>query len=120
MIIHFRGDTELNEAENNERSGQRGRILNSVEESIKPRRWTLLGMLAVAAMLTVLYIYNVYAVNDLLRDIRKLEKKHEQLRAKNDVLAAKAVRLQSADRIIKIARENLNMKRPESPPEILK
>ncbi len=110
----------MNVSENNERSGQRGRILNTVEESIKPRRWTLLGMLAVASMLMVLYIYNVYAVNDLLRDIRKLEKKHEEIRAKNDILASKVVSLQSADRIINIARDKLDMNTPETPPEILK
>ena len=82
-------------------------------------RWSIFGLVAIAAIITVLYIYNVTRINNLLSEIRELEHNHEIIKNSNDLLKVQIIKLQSADRIIPIAQNRLGMIKSTVIPEII-
>lgn len=94
--------------------------LRGFKKWLKANRWRLFLWLALCAASTVLYVYNVFAVNNLLRDIHVYSKEYEMLRNSNDLLISRAVSLQSAERIMHIAETNLGMVKADRAPEIIK
>ncbi|MFH1052284.1 MAG: cell division protein FtsL [bacterium] len=89
-------------------------------EDIKlPGRWTVFGIMVLAAMFTVLYVDNVIRVDGYLADIQKLKKKKEYFKNENELLMTKLNYLQSPERISKIAEEKLGMIKVDAPPEII-
>lgn len=72
-------------------------------------RWVIVLYLIVIAAAGVLYVGNVNDTTDLLREIRTLERKIDDLENKRKMADSRVKRLQSPERIIKIATENLNM-----------
>lgn len=83
---------------------------------IKTNRWSAFGLVVLAAALTIAYIDNVLRVNSLLSDIQELEKQYEEVRTSNEMLNAKLIELQSAERITKIAYEQLGLIKPTKAP----
>ncbi|MFA7326703.1 MAG: septum formation initiator family protein [Candidatus Kapaibacterium sp.] len=72
-------------------------------------RWVIVLYLVIIATAGVLYVGNVNDTTDLLREIRTLERKIDDLENKRKMTDSRVKRLQSPERIIKIATENLNM-----------
>lgn len=87
---------------------------------IKITRWSVLTMIVVSAALVILYINNVFRVDALLEDMRAYEKKYHFLKNRNKTLAAKVIRLQSAERITEIAEKKLGMVENNSAPGVVK
>jgi len=89
------------------------------EEIKLPGRWTVFGVMVLAAMFTVIYVDNVIRVDGYLADIQTSKKKKEYYKNENELLMSKLNYLQSPERISKIAREKLGMIKMDSPPEII-
>ena len=83
-------------------------------------RWSLFAILFAAALLMVVYISNVMAINELLAKNNKLKKDLILIRNNNELLRTEINKLQKADRITAIAQEKLGMIRAEEAPEVLK
>lgn len=79
-------------------------------------RWVVILYLSVIATAAVLYVGNVNDTTELLSEIRKLEREIDDLENKRKIIDSKVKRLQSPERIIKIATENLNMKLSDEAP----
>jgi len=85
----------------------------------KFNRWIALGLIFFFAAMTTVYVYNVVKINALLIEIGSLEQQNNDLRFENEVLNTQLNRLQSPDRIIKIAIEKFKMEKPTEPPKQL-
>lgn len=72
-------------------------------------RWVIVLYLVVVATAGVLYVGNVNDTTELLKEIRTLERKIDDLENRRKMADSRVKRLQSPERIIKIATENLNM-----------
>lgn len=88
----------------------------SFVDRIKTNRWAAFGLLALAALFTIAYIDNVIKVNKLMVEVQQLEHQNEEIRTSNELLNAKLIELQSAERITKIAEEKLGMIKPSKAP----
>ncbi len=93
--------------------------LSEIRNYIISNRWKSFGIIVLAALITIFYVDNVFRVNTLLNDIRKLKQEKEILRMDRDRNRAELIKLRSADRIIPLAKKKLNMTEPESAPEII-
>jgi cell division protein FtsL len=82
-------------------------------------RWRMFGIIIFAAIFTICYIYNSYGINNLLKQNRNLEAKIDAIKLDNKILDYEIVKLQSADRIVQIAKDKLNLDLPAQPPELL-
>lgn len=87
---------------------------------IKINRWIVFLLVVASAVTTIFYISNVLAVNDLLEHTQKLEKQVQELRTSNELLNAKVIQLQSAERITSIAEQKLFMQKPLKAPELVR
>ncbi len=72
-------------------------------------RWVIVLYLMIIAAAGVLYVGNVNDTTDLLREIRTLERRIDDLENKRKMADSRVKRLQSPERIIQIATEKLNM-----------
>jgi cell division protein FtsL len=81
-------------------------------------RWKMFGIIIFAALFTVSYIYNSNGINNLLKQNRSLEAKIDAIKLDNKILDYEIVKLQSADRIVQIAKDKLNLDLPAQPPEL--
>lgn len=72
-------------------------------------RWVIVLYLIIIATAGVLYVGNVNDTTDLLKEIRNLERKIDDLENKRKMTDSRVKRLQSPERIIQIATEKLNM-----------
>lgn len=79
-------------------------------------RWIVVLYLVVIATSGVLYVGNVNDTTILLTEIRKLEKNIDNLENRRKIIDSKVKRLQSPERIIRIATESLNMKLSDEAP----
>ena len=82
-------------------------------------RWGVFGILCLLAAMTIGYVSNVMKIDELLSDVQILNKKYEILKNSNEILETNINQLQSADRIIKIAQDELGMIKSEKMPEIV-
>ena len=85
----------------------------------RPKRWLLLAIIMISSALTVIYIYNARKVDELMIDIRKYDKQIVEMREGNDYLNYRMKQLMSADRIIPLASEKLNMSAAKEKPKVI-
>jgi hypothetical protein len=75
----------------------------------------LLGLFG-AAIAIVLYIGNILAVDQLLRELGELENRHRQLLAHQELLRSAINRLSGLERIQELAEQRLALRTPQAPP----
>lgn len=90
-----------------------------ITDWLKDHRWLVLVFIIVAAAASVVFVSNVRNINGLLVENRALEKAANELRDRNKRLQSQIIHLQSADRIIKYASEELDMIAPDVAPQII-
>lgn len=79
-------------------------------------RVKILSAIIVASALTILYINNVMQIDSLLLEIRTYEKEYESLRIKREIINARLISMESADRIIPLAESSLGLVLPSELP----
>lgn len=89
---------------------ERRRILN---------RWSVFALLFVSAGFTILYVSNVISVGKLLERKQALEKSLDSVKTVNKTLETETYRLQSAERITRLAQERLHLMPPPKAPVVL-
>ena len=82
-------------------------------------RWSIFALVFVSAISTVLYVSNVIGVKKLLVESDMLQRRIDSLRTVNESLRTESYRLQSADRITRIAQERLGLIPPPQAPTVL-
>lgn len=82
-------------------------------------RWSIFALVFVSAISTVLYVSNVIAVKKLLMETDVLRRRIDSLRWVNESLRTESYRLQSAERITRIAQERLQLIPPPKAPTIV-
>lgn len=82
-------------------------------------RWSIFLLFFVSAAATVLYVSNVIRVNQLLRETEAMRRSVDSLQMVNQSLRAETYRLQSAERITRVAVEHLGMVPPPRAPTVL-
>ncbi|NQW29378.1 MAG: cell division protein FtsL [Ignavibacteria bacterium] len=90
-----------------------------VEQRRLLNRWSIFILVFVSASATVLYVSNVIVVNGLsaTNDVRR--KSIDSLQTLNQSLRSETYKLQSAERITRIATEKLGMTPPQKAPTVL-
>ena len=82
-------------------------------------RWSLFALFFISALATVLYVSNVIAVNALSTEADQFRRQRDSLRILNQSLRTESFKLQSAERITRIANERLGMIPPEEAPVVI-
>lgn len=95
-------------------------ISDLLVEWVRAKRWTLFVVIILVSLWGLVLILNVRNINTLLVEIRFLEKKSRRIENLNERYIYETVKLQTAERIIKIAEEELNMEQSPKAPDILK
>lgn len=90
-----------------------------IKERKKLNRLSIMALVVISALFTIVYVWNVFQVNQLLREVEHLSKQYEELKNTNDVLRGVIIRLQEPERITKIASEKLGMITATEAPEVL-
>ncbi len=94
-------------------------LLLSLRQWFGFNRWAVSAYLILIALATIFYISNVIAVNNLMEDIQIANAEYEKLYYQNKILSGRIIGLQSANRIIPIAKSKLGLSGPTQPPEII-
>lgn len=79
-------------------------------------RWSVFALLIVSAAFTFLYVSNVIGVRKLLEQKEILSKRIDSLKSVNETLKTETYRLQSAQRITRIAQDHLGLIPPKQAP----
>ncbi|GAB1371507.1 hypothetical protein MASR1M45_15690 [Candidatus Kapaibacterium sp.] len=87
---------------------------------VRAYRFVLLFVILGSALWFLIMIVNVRNINSLIGEIRELEKSSRKLDNINERYMYDIVNLQTAERIIKIAEEQLYMEQSQKAPDILK
>ncbi|MFM8771442.1 MAG: FtsL-like putative cell division protein [Candidatus Kapaibacterium sp.] len=82
-------------------------------------RWSFFALLIVSALFTFLYVSNVIGVRKLLDQKELLNKRIDSIRTYNETLKTETYRLQSAQRITRIAQEKLGLIPPKQAPTVI-
>jgi cell division protein FtsL len=82
-------------------------------------RWSMFALFFVSAISTVLYVSNVIAVKKLLMETDMLRRRIDSMRWVNESLRTESYRLQSAERITRIAQDRLQLMPPPTAPTIV-
>lgn len=82
-------------------------------------RWSFFALLIVSALFTFLYVSNVISVRKLLDQKELLSKRIDSIRTYNETLKTETYRLQSAQRITRIAQEKLGLIPPKQAPTVI-
>jgi cell division protein FtsL len=112
------GPTIYNGASNSQDEFAR-QALTSRNKQVKKRKispFNLMLILLGFAVAIVLYISNVIAVQQLVREIGVLRSQHQQILSEQEVLKAQINRMSSLERIRKMAEEDLGLKNPTETP----
>lgn len=103
--------------------GDSGLSSNNTGSNNKKRpkfnRWSLFGIVLISAASTILYVYNVIQIDGLLREIRELDKLKKELNAELEGARVEVTELESADRIIAIAKDKLSMVQSDTVPQLI-
>lgn len=67
----------------------------------------------------IFYVNNVLAINKIAEEIRNLEKQEKRIEFRKRLVEAEVIKLQSAERICKLAEEKLNMIKSDAFPLII-
>lgn len=92
----------------------------SILDWILSHRFLLLLFFALVSVFLIVLVINVRNVNEILVSKRQLEKEIKIIKDNNSRLHSKIIELQSAERIIPFAEQNLNMYLPQDAPKILR
>lgn len=95
-------------------------ISDKLIDWVRVNRWAIFVVIFFIAMWGLLLVSNVRNVNTLIVEIRQLEKQSKLIENQNERYLYEIVNLQSAERIIKIAEEQLYMEQSPKAPDILK
>ena len=82
-------------------------------------RWSVCALLIVSAAFTFLYVSNVIGVRKLLEQKEILGKRIDSLKSVNETLKTETYRLQSAQRITRIAQDHLGLIPPKQAPTVI-
>jgi len=82
-------------------------------------RWSLFALFFVTAVGTVGYVSNVISVNHLSAEANSMKKQRDSMRVLIQSLRTESYRLQSAERITRIAMDDLGMVPPEEAPAVI-
>ncbi|MEY3386874.1 MAG: hypothetical protein RIR53_1685 [Bacteroidota bacterium] len=82
-------------------------------------RWSVFALLIVSAAFTFLYVSNVIGVRKLLEQREILAKRIDSLKSVNETLKTETYRLQSAQRITRIAQDELGLVPPKQAPTVI-
>jgi cell division protein FtsL len=96
------------------------KFLKWINSPMKLNRWGVLGLILLGAGIAILSVNNVVTINNLLAEKQELVKQHKRMVNLNKSLESQVNDLQSAERITKIAREELGMINSKKAPQILK
>lgn len=88
-------------------------------ENGKLSRWSVFGFVVIISLLMILYVDNVKRVDVILEELQDIKQKKEYLKNENELLKTRLNYLQSPERIMRIAEENLGMIKIDSAPEVL-
>jgi cell division protein FtsB len=88
--------------------------------TIKNNRWKVLIAVIGLALFTVLYVYNVMQIDSRMKEVQEMSREYDKLHESNNMLRSKLNQLHSADRIIKIAREEIGLVPADSAFETIK
>ena len=83
-------------------------------------RWSLFALFFISALATVGYVSNVITVNQLSTQVDELRTSRDSLKRLNQSLRTESYRLQSAERVTRIATQKLGMVAPEEAPTVLR
>lgn len=72
-------------------------------------RWAIFLFIILISLSAILYVKNVRALTNQLKEIRQLERMEKSLSNGNKIINSRIKQLESPERIIKIAEEKLNM-----------
>jgi len=78
--------------------------------------FTVVLLLLGTAIIIVLYISNIIAVDQLLADINGLEKEEQHILMEQEILRAQVNKLASLERIQELAEKDLGLRTPQEPP----
>ncbi|MFN5866534.1 MAG: hypothetical protein ACK45R_06010 [Candidatus Kapaibacterium sp.] len=73
-------------------------------------------LIVLVAGITLFSVYNVVKVNGLLAEVRSMEYTRDSLVSVNNALRNEVLRLESSERITKVAREHLQLEQPTNAP----
>jgi|GEM_PF-2912626 len=82
-------------------------------------RIRLFILIVLGALSTIFYVNNVMQINSLLKENQSLKKNYKNFKNGNELLRARLNELESAERIIGIATNELGMVKAAKPPEII-
>lgn len=82
-------------------------------------RWSIMALMLISASATVLYVNNVLEIKTLLKHKESLKKSADSMRVVNETLKYETYRLQSSERITRIAQERLGLVPPAKAPTII-
>lgn len=89
----------------------------SVERSLLPRRWLILGVLVASAVFVVVFVNNVLRVGKITEELDLMKKEHQRLSHQNELYRAEIIRLQSPERITAVAKARLGLIPSTAAPE---
>ena len=92
-------------------------LLDVFRNWTRAQRWRLFGIISATALIAVIIVSNVRAVNKMLISVRKMEKKEKELINYNKVLKKEIIELESPQRITKIAKEEFGFVQNEEKPK---
>ena len=91
----------------------RNRVVNKRKRSPFNLMLTMIGV----AIAIVLYVGNVIAVQELLKDVSDEQARLQQILNEQEMLKAQINRMSSLERIRKMAEDNLGLHNPKGPPQ---
>lgn len=94
-------------------------VQKAVKSWVSLNRWSVFLFLILTSSMMIFYVYNVISINRLAEEIRHLEKQEKRVEFRKRMFEAEVIKLQSAERICKIAEEKLHMVKSEEFPTIL-
>ncbi len=94
-------------------------VQNAFKSWTKLNRWSVFLFLLITSGLMIFYVNNVLSINKIAEDIRNLEKQEKRIEFRKRLVESEVIKLQSAERICKLAEEKLNMIKSDAFPLII-
>lgn len=82
-------------------------------------RWTMFGIIAALALITILSVTSVIQVNAILKYNTDLHKAYKDLKQNNELYKRQINQLESPERITNIAKEKLGMQVANAAPQFV-
>jgi cell division protein FtsL len=76
-------------------------------------------LIVLVAGITLFSVYNVVKVNKLSEEVRTMEYSRDSLVSVNNALHNEVLRLESSERITRVARDHLNLVQPTNAPMVV-